>query len=415
MSIISISQAIAYAQTAGFSGDNLARIVAIAMCESNLNTHPVDNTAGNTAGRDRGILQFNSYYHSEVSDSCAYDALCSFQNAYRVTKGNDFHEWSTFTNGCSDGKMSTVRSSMSSVNNPSTSSTAWYTFPRIDNIGGIEPFGGFPKPDSNIQIPANYPVTALLSGKVTALDSGLVAWGAVVTIRLDNQLNTLATHTAYLHLAKTTVNVGQHVNAGDLIGYNGGSAAAGSQKVPLGFALYPGDHYGFGNEWGLMTKSNLLGQLNPVPILNQAKSGSLVIGNGPGTDFTPSNGTSPMSVVTNALTSTSTQAYLIINNVPGFSGIVEALDKMEQFTPFTLSTQANQDLTSINSNTDIQLWNWDSGIPNPFTVANQINSAIQLPADAMQAILVFTTTNFAAFLVRTLFVSADSMLTSCSH
>jgi hypothetical protein len=149
----------------------------------------------------------------------------------------------------------------------------WYTYPRVDNIGSPDPYGGFPKPDSNVQLPAGYPVTALLSGTVTNVDTSS-DWGCAITIKLDSPLNSLATHTAYLHLGGVSVKQGQHVNAGDLIGVNGSSSACGGQKVPLGFALYSGDKYGSGSAWQTLM-SNVTGLLNPVPVLNAAKGGTL--------------------------------------------------------------------------------------------------------------------------------------------
>lgn len=158
----------------------------------------------------------------------------------------------------------------------------WYTYPRIDQYGTPDPFGGFPKPDSNIQVPDNYPITALLGGTVTGINSpsgSIPAWGAVVTIKLDSPLNPIATHTAYLHLASIApgLAVGSHVSAGDLIGYSGGKSAAGSQKVPLGFALYHGPFYGFGPEW-----SQYLGSpsLNMTALLTAAAKGTLNVPGG---------------------------------------------------------------------------------------------------------------------------------------
>lgn len=153
----------------------------------------------------------------------------------------------------------------------------WWTFPRIDNYGAPDPFGGFPKPDSNIQLPDGYPVTALLSGTVSGINSPTGAvpdWGAVVTIKLDNAINPIATHSAYLHLAGVApgVALGSHINVGDLIGYSGGSLAAGTQKVPLGFALYNGDYYGFGPTWAQFLGSPAL---NMTPLLNAASGGQL--------------------------------------------------------------------------------------------------------------------------------------------
>ena len=163
------------------------------------------------------------------------------------------------------------------------SGTPWYDFNRIDNLGGVEPFGGFPKPDSNIQLPAMYPITALLSGVVTAIDTAS-QWGTSITIRLTNPVNDLATHTAYLHLAGIApgVHVGSQINAGQLIAFNGGASATGSQKVPLGFALYSGDSYGYGDAWGNMTKYNLQHKLSPVALLDSFKNGTSMPSNSTG-------------------------------------------------------------------------------------------------------------------------------------
>jgi len=55
------------------------------------------NTDGSV---DRGPWQFNSKWHSEVSDACAFDLACSTKEAYRVSKqGSSFSAWSGYTNG----------------------------------------------------------------------------------------------------------------------------------------------------------------------------------------------------------------------------------------------------------------------------------------------------------------------------
>lgn len=142
---------------------------------------------------------------------------------------------------------------------------AWWTFPRVDNFGLIDPAGPYWKPDSNIQLPGYYPVTAILPGTVTNVQ--VTQWGQhVVTVKLDQPLNNLATHTFYEHMSADGVQVGQHLNAGDLIGYNNPSGG-----VPLGFGLYPGDVYGSGPGWGILQndlKPGGAGLLNPVALLN---------------------------------------------------------------------------------------------------------------------------------------------------
>lgn len=150
----------------------------------------------------------------------------------------------------------------------------WYRFPRIDNLGAYpDPAGPYRKPDSNIQVPGNYPITALLSGTVTSVQT--TTWGQrVITIKLDKPLNNEATHTFYEHMSSSTVSAGQHVAAGDLIGYNN---PAGT--VPLGFGLYSGDVYGSGPAWDQLQNDLAPGgqnKLNPVNLLNQAAKGNFV-------------------------------------------------------------------------------------------------------------------------------------------
>lgn len=177
-----------------------------------------------------------------------------------------------------------------------SSQAPWYTFPRIDNFGTIDPAGPYWKPDSNIQLPGNYPVTALLPGTVTSIQT--TSWGQhVVTIKLDSALNSLATHTFYEHLSSSApgLAIGQHVTAGQLIGYNNPSGA-----VPLGFGLYSGDVYGSGSAWTTLQQDLApggAGLLNPTSLLNNGSTllstnvGSLNI---PGLD---------LSGLTNGLTS----------------------------------------------------------------------------------------------------------------
>lgn len=42
---------------------------------------------------DRGLWMFSKYYHAEVSDECAYDAICSTKEAIRVIKSRGWNEW----------------------------------------------------------------------------------------------------------------------------------------------------------------------------------------------------------------------------------------------------------------------------------------------------------------------------------
>ena len=414
MSILSANQIAGYAQQAGFTGSSLTTAVAIALAESqpsgNTQSYNPEIAAGTPVGSgSRGLWQIYGYVHPQYNNDSLYDPLTNARAAYAISQqGHNFNAWSTYTNGSYLSKMAQAQAgiqgstsiSMSTVVN--ADKVKWVSYPRIDNLGGVEPFGGFAKPDTNIQLPALFPVQALLPGTVTALDGGNVAWGAVVTIRLDTPLNSLATHTAYLHLNSTKVRVGQHVNVGDTIGLNGGSAAAGSQKVPLGFALYNGDHYGLGSAWALETAQNLQGPLNPVPYIEAAKNGTLLTTGGTQGELFSTSVTSIQNGVQ--------LAHDLVNEIPGFTGICEALDAVEQFVPFQLPTQAQNDINTATQNTDVTIFGWDTGINNPFSSASAAQAAIQLPSDSIQAVLVFTTTNAGAFLVRSIFVVCGLVL-----
>lgn len=266
--ILSVAQARQYAAQAGFSGIAQDIIVAIAQAESSLNTSAMNcNNPGGSC--DRGVLQINSYWHPEVSDQCAFDPACAFQQAFRISKnGTDFSQWVTYQNGSYQKYIS----SGSSGNKP------WYMYPVINNYGSPDPYGGFPKPDINVAAPSGTPITALMSGTVSGINSpngGVPAWGNVITIRLDNPINPVATHIAYLHLASLApgISIGQHVDTGTIIGYSGGTnPGPGLQQASPGVALYNGDYYGYGPSWNQYLGSS---QLNPTQFWSEVMNGTI--------------------------------------------------------------------------------------------------------------------------------------------
>lgn len=151
----------------------------------------------------------------------------------------------------------------------------WWYFPRIDNIGYYpDPQGPFRKPDTNVQLQGNYPIVAILPGVVTSVQNSNWGGQTVVTIKLDTPLNTLATHTFYEHMGSATVSQWQHVNQGDLIGYNNPDG-----MVPLGFGLYPGDVYGRGPGWDILQQDIGPGGarlLDPVPLIESVAGGRAI-------------------------------------------------------------------------------------------------------------------------------------------
>lgn len=148
----------------------------------------------------------------------------------------------------------------------------WYTFSWLENFGTIDPQGNYWKPDVNVQAPGQYPITSLFSGTVTSVQQ--TSWGQnVVTVKLDNALNYLATHVAYQHLSSSSVQVGQHVSTGSLIGFNNNSG-----QVPVGLSFYSGDIYGSGSAWNTLQQDLApggAGLLNPGKLLGVPEGGYL--------------------------------------------------------------------------------------------------------------------------------------------
>src|SRR3712207_2365011 len=92
------------ASRAGFTGDRLVTAVAVGMGESSCRAD-AQNANGPTKGCpngsvDRGLWQINSCWHPSVSKSCAYDAQCNANAAYRISSGGtNWKPWVAYTNG----------------------------------------------------------------------------------------------------------------------------------------------------------------------------------------------------------------------------------------------------------------------------------------------------------------------------
>lgn len=82
---------------AGFRGSNVETIVAIAQAESGLMQYRQGVNADGTL--DRGILQFNSHWHPEVTDTQAYSLSSAMASAFTLSGGTDFSAWNTYKSG----------------------------------------------------------------------------------------------------------------------------------------------------------------------------------------------------------------------------------------------------------------------------------------------------------------------------
>src|SRR4051812_14614922 len=101
------------AQQAGFAGNDWVVSVAVAEAES----------AGWTRARlintdcsvDRGLWQINSFWHSEVSDSCAFSPSCAANATHTIWAARGWPEWVTYTNGAYQAHMAEAQAAVNQV------------------------------------------------------------------------------------------------------------------------------------------------------------------------------------------------------------------------------------------------------------------------------------------------------------
>ncbi len=168
----------------------------------------------------------------------------------------------------------------------------WFTYPIVVPFGNPNydvNLGG--SHDMDIGAPPNYPVTALLPGRVSSIIRP--GWGVQVTLSLDTSLAGVG-YMAYLHLSAIPASLqpGNHVNKGDVIGWVGGantqSQYAGtsnptgsnflndtfqSSRVQVGIALSRGPIYGEGAGWSTFPPVDW--SLDPTPIVLAARKAAM--------------------------------------------------------------------------------------------------------------------------------------------
>lgn len=65
--------------------------VKVAECESNLNPKAININANGTI--DRGLYQWNDYWHPEITDKCAFDIECSTRAFCQAVKDGHLNWW----------------------------------------------------------------------------------------------------------------------------------------------------------------------------------------------------------------------------------------------------------------------------------------------------------------------------------
>ncbi|MGH3719277.1 MAG: hypothetical protein ACRDRI_10670 [Pseudonocardiaceae bacterium] len=73
---------------AGFRDDGTLRYaLAVVFVESGAHCDAKNTVGNDPPSTDRGLLQINSFWHHEVTDTCAYDCLCNAKAAYHISNG----------------------------------------------------------------------------------------------------------------------------------------------------------------------------------------------------------------------------------------------------------------------------------------------------------------------------------------
>lgn len=68
------------------------KMMAVAYNESRFNQYATN--ANKNGSVDRGVFQFNSKAHKEISDECSFNLVCATNQAIRIYKSRGAREWS---------------------------------------------------------------------------------------------------------------------------------------------------------------------------------------------------------------------------------------------------------------------------------------------------------------------------------
>src|SRR3954454_23572501 len=101
------------ARDAGFSGNDWVISVAVAEAESLGWTRA--RLINTDCSVDRGLWQINSYWHGEVSDSCAFNPPCNAQGTHTIWASGGWGQWVTFTNGAYQSHMAEAQAAVNQV------------------------------------------------------------------------------------------------------------------------------------------------------------------------------------------------------------------------------------------------------------------------------------------------------------
>jgi hypothetical protein len=117
MGNLSILQLIALAINAGWTGNDLATAVSVALAESggNPNAYNPETAAKAPTGKGSfGLWQIYLNAHPEFAGQNLYDPQTNANDAYQIyaNAGNSFTPWSTFKNGAYEANLEAVNTAI---------------------------------------------------------------------------------------------------------------------------------------------------------------------------------------------------------------------------------------------------------------------------------------------------------------
>ena len=148
----------------GGSSSSCPTAVAVAWAESRGDTKA---RGQNSNSYDRGLWQINSYWHRDVSDSCAYDKNCNAKNAVRISSnGGKWSPWATYNDGLHKRWMNDAKKACGG------------SFDVMEeNVGGGKVYGEYNKGPIKVGGEHNWDEDAN-DENVGSLKTRIVKWGA---------------------------------------------------------------------------------------------------------------------------------------------------------------------------------------------------------------------------------------------
>lgn len=204
--------------TAGMDSASAAIGAAIALAESGGQTDKVGDN-----GSSFGLWQIHLPAHPEVSQGCAFDPACAASAVLRISSGGtNWQPWTTFQTGAYQAFLGAQQAVQKVVQ--------WAVTLRFGQPGP----NGETEHGTDVAVPVGTDFVSPFSGTVTLLeDKKKQDWGKRVLITID-QGPLAGLRFGVGHLTAFGVSLGQHVNAGDVLGQSGGAASDPSSGESTG-------------------------------------------------------------------------------------------------------------------------------------------------------------------------------------